>query len=368
MRDLVGETSALRQRVAEIVRRLDLSGQEKRLEELETEASQPGFWDDSRKASRVSQEMVSLRNDVEAWRSLEEESCSLEELAQLALDEGDEELAESVQGDLERLQKKLREMEFAAQLSGEYDERPAIVSIKAGAGGVEAQDWTEMLLRMYLRWAESRGFKTEILESSPGDGAGLKSVTAQITGRYAYGYLRGERGVHRMVRISPFDSSHSRHTTFALVEVLPEPDQQDSEKVEINPDDLKLDTFRAGGHGGQNVQKNSTAVRLTHIPSGLVVAVQNERSLTQNREVAMRILQARLIDIKMQEEKEERERLKGDHVSPEWGRQVRSYVLHPYKMVKDHRSGYETADAEAVLEGDLEEALEANLLQSMGDE
>ena len=309
--------------------------------------------------------MAGVRSDLESWREVESGSESLEELAEMAIDEDDKSLTDSIRDDYDALAARVRKMEFAVQLSGEYDERPAILSIKQGAGGVEAQDWVEMLLRMYLRWAESRGFKTSVLESVVGEEAGLKSATAQIDGRYGYGYLKSERGVHRLVRLSPFDADHMRHTTFALVEVLPQPEEQDT-TIEIKPDDLRIDTFRAGGHGGQNVQKNDTAVRITHLPTNIVVSVQNERSQLQNRAVAMRILTARLMDIQIQEAEEHRLKLKGEHVSPEWGRQVRSYVLHPYKMVKDHRSGYETADAEGVLEGDLDGLLEAYLLHSVG--
>ncbi len=338
---------------------------ESRLTELEKAASQPGFWDDSRKAQEISREMAGVRDDVESWREVESGSESLEELAAMAIEEADESLADDIRNDYDALIDRVQKMEFAVQLSGEYDERPAIISLKQGAGGVEAQDWVQMLLRMYLRWAESRGFKAAVLESTTGDETGLKSATAQIEGRYAYGYLKSERGVHRMVRLSPFDADHMRHTTFALVEVLPQPEDQDT-TVEINSDDLRIDTFRAGGHGGQNVQKNDTAVRITHLPTSLVVSVQNERSQLQNRAVAMKILTARLMDIQMQEAEAARVKLKGAHVAPEWGRQVRSYVLHPYKMVKDHRSGYETADAEGVLEGGIDGLLEAFLLHSVG--
>ena len=338
---------------------------ETRLSELEESASQPGFWDDTRKAQALSREMAGVRDDVDSWREVESESESLDELMQMAIEESDESLADAIRDDYEALMDRVKKMEFAVQLSGEHDERPAIISLKQGAGGVEAQDWVQMLLRMYLRWADSRGFKASVLESTAGDETGLKSATAQIEGRYAYGYLKSERGVHRMVRLSPFDADHMRHTTFALVEVLPQPEDQDT-TIEINSDDLRIDTFRAGGHGGQNVQKNDTAVRITHLPTNIVVSVQNERSQLQNRAVAMKILTARLMDIQMQEAEEERVKLKGAHVAPEWGRQVRSYVFHPYKMVKDHRSGYETADAEGVLEGEIDGLLEAFLLYSMG--
>jgi peptide chain release factor 2 len=309
--------------------------------------------------------MAGVRDDVDSWREVESESESLDELMQMAIEESDESLTDAIRDDYEALMDRVKKMEFAVQLSGEHDERPAIISLKQGAGGVEAQDWVQMLLRMYLRWADSRGFKASVLESTAGDETGLKSATAQIEGRYAYGYLKSERGVHRMVRLSPFDADHMRHTTFALVEVLPQPEDQDT-TIEINSDDLRIDTFRAGGHGGQNVQKNDTAVRITHLPTNIVVSVQNERSQLQNRAVAMKILTARLMDIQMQEAEEERVKLKGAHVAPEWGRQVRSYVFHPYKMVKDHRSGYETADAEGVLEGEIDGLLEAFLLYSMG--
>jgi peptide chain release factor 2 len=254
-------------------------------------------------------------------------------------------------------------LEFELQLSGEYDDRAAILYVKQGAGGVDAQDWAEMLLRMYTRWAERRGFGADVLDFTPGDEAGIKSATIKIDGKFAYGYLRSERGVHRLVRLSPFDADHRRHTSFALVEVLPEADE--SEEVKVNQDDLRVEVFRASGNGGQNVQKNSTAIRLTHLPTNLVVAVQNERSQAQNREVAMRILLSRLVDLDMQKKAEERAKLKGEHVSAEFGRQVRSYVQHPYQMVKDHRTDFQTTAAQAVLDGDLDELLKSYLTSQM---
>jgi len=254
-------------------------------------------------------------------------------------------------------------LEFELQLSGEYDDRAAILYVKQGAGGVDAQDWAEMLLRMYTRWAERRGFGADVLDFTPGDEAGIKSAAIKIDGKFAYGYLRSERGVHRLVRLSPFDADHRRHTSFALVEVLPEADE--SEEVKVNQDDLRVDVFRASGNGGQNVQKNSTAIRLTHLPTNLVVAVQNERSQAQNREVAMRILLSRLVDLDMQKKAEERAKLKGEHVSAEFGRQVRSYVQHPYQMVKDHRTDFQTTAAQAVLDGDLDELLKSYLTSQM---
>lgn len=304
-------------------------------------------------------ELASLKSHVAAWRGAEQQVASISDLLGLSIAESDDSISAQCAQDLAALTAKFAELEFDLQLSGEHDRRPALVSIKQGAGGVEAQDWAEMLLRMYTRWAERRGWKNEVLDYSAGEEAGIKAATIKIDGEYAYGYLRGERGVHRLVRLSPFDADHSRHTSFALVEVLPEPDEQS--EVNIHPDDIKFEAFRAGGHGGQNVQKVSTAVRITHIPTGIVVAVQNERSQGQNKDVAMRILKARLVDLETQKRSDERTRLKGEHVSAEFGRQVRNYVLHPYHLVKDTRSGYETSNTGAVLDGDIDEMLKAGL-------
>ena len=343
----------------------DLPALESRIAEAEQEASDPTFWDDPKRAQRRMQTLASMKAEHEAWTEVSGSSESLEELAELAIEESDDSMADQLRAEFERLLKKVEQLEFNLHLSGEYDERPAILAVKSGAGGVDAQDWAEMLFRMYCRWAEKEGYGVEILDETPGDEAGLKSAAARIDGRYAYGYLRSERGVHRLVRLSPFDSDHRRHTSFALVEVLPEPDEE--EEVTINPDDIRLDVFRAGGHGGQNVQKNSTAVRITHIPTNLVVAVQNERSQLQNREVAMRILHARLVDLEMQRRAEERSKLKGEHISAEFGRQVRSYVLHPYQMVKDHRSDFQTGDAQGVLQGSIDDLLKANLTSQVSE-
>ena len=309
------------------------------------------------------QELAVLREEVSAWRDIESAAENLAQLVAMAVEEADDSLHEECAGELERLKKRVEELEFALQLSGEHDDRAAILAVKQGAGGTDAQDWAEMLLRMYVRWAERRGFKATVLDSMPGDEAGIKGAIVRIDGRYAYGYLKVERGVHRLVRLSRFDSAHLRHTSFALVEVLP--DVGDDSEVVIAEDDLKIDTFRAGGHGGQNVQKNATAVRITHEPTGIVVSVQNERSLSQNKEIAFKILHARLTDLEIQRRNKERAKLRGEHVSPEWGRQARSYVLHPYRMVKDHRTGFETSDADGVLDGDLDDLLKACLASDM---
>ena len=274
---------------------------------------------------------------------------------------------ESLRGDLElettALEADLQKRAFTTMLSGRYDDDDALLAIHAGAGGTDSQDWAAMLERMYLRWADTRGYKTEILDRTDGEEAGLKSVTIAINGKYAYGYLRSEKGVHRLVRLSPFDAAHRRHTSFALVEILPQVAMDDTE-VEINPNDIKMDVFRSSGAGGQNVQKNATAVRLTHIPTGIVVTCQNERSQLQNRENALRVLRARLLEIKHAEKEQEIAVLRGEYTKAEWGSQIRSYVLHPYQMVKDHRTEYETGNTQSVLDGDLDAFMDAYLRQS----
>ncbi|MCY4653998.1 MAG: peptide chain release factor 2, partial [Dehalococcoidia bacterium] len=314
---------------------------------------------------RVMRRMADLKQESESWNSLDTQATELGELLELALEEGDQSLAESIGEDLAALESELEDLEFRLMLSGEYDDHNAILALHAGAGGVDSQDWVQMLMRMYLRWSEGRGYRTEVLDISHGDEAGVKSVVVQVSGDHAYGYLKAEKGVHRLVRISPFDGNHARHTSFALAEVMPE--VEDDADLEIGPDDLKIDTFRAGGHGGQNVQKNSTAIRITHLPTGTRVSCQNERSLRQNREIAMRILMARLVELDMQKKAEEMARIKGDHISPEWGNQIRSYVLHPYQMVKDHRMDYSVSDTGAVLDGDLDGFILSYLKTTVGE-
>ncbi len=312
------------------------------------------------------QQISTLRARVETWRELERRVRDTVELIELAVEESDESVAVAATADLDHAEKSLEQLEFQLQLSGEYDSRNAILAVHAGAGGTESQDWAEMLLRMYLRWAERRGFHVEILDTTEGEEAGIKSATIEINGPYAYGYLQSERGVHRLVRQSPFDSSHSRHTSFAKVEVMPEVEA--SGEIEVNPDDVKIDVFRSSGAGGQNVQKNSTAVRLTHLPTGIVVTCQNERSQGRNRESAMKVLEARLLEIELLRQEEEKARLKGQHVDMGWGNQIRSYVLHPYKMIKDHRTSYETSDTIAVLDGEIDGFVAAFLKSRVGEE
>jgi len=301
--------------------------------------------------------LAEAREQVETWRGLEAKVGELSDLLELAEAEEDEATAADVSAEVETLAARLDKLELSLALSGEYDRRDAILAIHAGAGGTDSQDWADMLLRMYLRWAEGHGYQAGVLDMTVGEEAGIKSATAEVAGPNAYGYLRAERGVHRLVRLSPFDFAHARHTSFALVEVMPE--VEDVAEVTIDPDDLRIDVFRASGHGGQHVQKNATAVRITHVPSGIVVSCQNERSQYRNKDIAMKVLQARLLERELEHQAEEKDRLKGEHVSAAWGNQIRSYVLHPYKMVKDHRTGYETSDAEAVLDGELDELLRA---------
>jgi peptide chain release factor 2 len=278
---------------------------------------------------------------------------------------GDEDLRGELETETQAIEKDVGQREFNAMLSGDYDRGGAIFAIHAGAGGTDSQDWAEMLQRMYLRWMEKHNYETDIIDFTPGEEAGIKSVTVAVGGRYAYGYLQAEKGVHRLVRLSPFDSNNRRHTSFAMVEVLPQVD--DDIEIDIAPSDLKIDTFKAGGAGGQSVQKNDTAVRITHLPTGIVASCQNQRSQTQNRETAMKVLKARLLEIKEREKAEKLADLRGEYTKAEWGSQIRSYVLHPYQMVKDHRTEHETGNASAVLDGDLDGFIQAYLRANVGE-
>jgi peptide chain release factor 2 len=331
---------------------------ESSLIELEKEIASPEFWDDPASAQGIMKMATGIRNDLEYWNEFAQKIRDAHELASLE----DESLRGELEDEIQEIESEVGKREFTAMFSGKYDADDAILAIHAGAGGTDSQDWTEMLMRMYLRWAESRGFETEIMDTTPGEEAGVKSVTISVKGKYAYGYLRSEKGVHRLVRLSPFDSAHRRHTSFALVEILPQI-AFDNPEVHIEPGDVKIDTYKSSGAGGQNVQKNATAVRLTHIPSGLVVTCQNERSQTQNRENAMRVLIGRLVEIQQAEKSEEIAVLRGEYTKAEWGSQIRSYVLHPYQIVKDHRTDFEVGNAQAVLNGDLDKFMEAYLRQ-----
>lgn len=340
----------------------DVDAKSEKLSSLEEAAALPGFWDDATTAQAVMRDITKLRNQVGVWEKLSDTLAETRELAELE----DEDLAVELGRDVDALEVEVHDLEFQTLFSGQYDDEDALLSIHAGAGGTEAQDWAEMLLRMYTRWAESHGFQVDILDISRGDEAGLKSVMLSVRGDYAYGRLQSERGVHRLVRISPYDASKRRHTSFAKLELWP--DIADEIEIEIDEKDLRIDRFRASGAGGQHVQKNETAVRLTHYPSGFVVSCQNQRSLTQNMQAAMKILKAQLFELERQKQEAEISALKGKVVDAGWGNQIRSYVLHPYKMVKDLRTGYETGNTQAVLNGRLDPFVEAYLRSIVGEQ
>jgi peptide chain release factor 2 len=314
-----------------------------------------------RAAQATMQRLAALREEITAWESLQARLQDALELAAL----NDNSLAEDLQQEVAALQHIVDQRAFEAMMSGKYDNEHAILSVHAGAGGTESQDWAQMLLRMYLRWAEAHDLKVEIIDQMEGEGAGIKSATITIKGSYAYGYLQSERGVHRLVRISPFDANKRRHTSFALVEVVPDVQGEIAEIV-IDEKDLEIDTYRSSGAGGQHVQKNETAIRIVHKPTGLVVTCQNERSQNQNRERAMQVLRARLLDLERRKQEEEFAKLKGAHVDVNFGSQIRSYVLHPYQLVKDHRTDYEVGNAAAVLDGRLDDFMEAYLRAKVG--
>ena len=303
-----------------------------------------------------------LKASVAIWTETQQRISDTLELAEM----DDDDLRADLEREANQLNHTVERLTFRAKLSGEYDTEDAYLAIHAGAGGTDAQDWAGMLLRMYLRWAEKRGFKVDIVSEMAGDEAGIKSATLAIQGDYVFGYAQSEAGVHRLVRLSPFDSNNRRHTSFTLVEVWP--DIQEDIEIEINDKDLQIDTFRSSGAGGQNVQKNDTAVRITHLPTGLVVSCQNERSQTQNKDRAMQVLKMRMLDIERRKQQEEFAELKGAHVSAEWGNQIRSYVLHPYQMVKDLRTNHETGNTQGVLDGDLDAFMEAYLADRVGSE
>ncbi len=338
----------------------DIARQADEAQTLEAASAEFDFWDDPQDAQRVMRRLSRLKSSVATWQGTLSRLEDAVELAEL----DDDEIAADLEHEADALEQTVERLTFRAKLSGKYDEEDAYLAIHAGAGGTDAQDWAQMLLRMYLRWAERRGFKIEIVSEMPGDEAGVKSATVAIQGDYVYGYLKSERGVHRLVRLSPFDSNHRRHTSFCLVEVWP--DVQEDVDIVIDEKDLQIDTFRSSGAGGQNVQKNETAIRITHLPTGLVVSCQNERSQAQNKERAMQVLKLRLLDLERQKQDEEFAELKGEHISAGWGNAIRSYVLHPYQLVKDTRTGHETGNTQAVLDGDLDAFMEAYLAEKVG--
>jgi len=333
----------------------DLSSKKNELDTLKSESEVQEFWNNPDSAQRTMKRIAQLENQINEWDEIAAETEGIKSL--LELDDGS--LTEEIETSIAKLESILAEKEITILLSGQYDQGNALLAIHAGAGGTDSQDWAAMLERMYLRWAELKGYKTEILDRTAGEEAGLKSVTISVQGDLAYGYLRCEKGVHRLVRLSPFDAAHRRHTSFALVEVLPE--IEDNSEIVIRPEDIEIEVYKSSGAGGQNVQKNMTAVRIIHLATGLVVTCQNERSQTQNRESALKVLRSRLFEIQQQERSDEVSELKGEFKKVEWGSQIRSYVLHPYQMVKDHRSEYETGNTQGVLDGHIDGFIEAFL-------
>ena len=343
----------------------DLANKEDAISVMEREAGEPGYWDDHQSAQMKMQQLGRLKDTVNLWRGLESSSKNLVELTSMALEENDASLQEQLEVESADLSQRLAREEINLTLSGPYDDRPAIVSIHAGAGGTDAQDWAEMLLQMYCQWAENGKRPLDVMDLSYGEEAGLRGATLEIGGAHAFGYLLAEQGVHRLVRLSPFDPNNLRQTSFAQVEILPT--SEDDPEVEVRSEDIKMDTFRSSGPGGQNVQKVASAVRLTHVPSGIVVTCQNERSQHQNREFAIRILKAKLLARQAEEKAKQVANMRGERSANEWGNQIRSYVLHPYKSVKDHRTNLQSTNPDAVLGGDIDKFIEAYLMSKVGE-
>lgn len=331
----------------------DISNLEKELKELEKETTKQEFWENQQNTSRVLKRITEIKNKIEGYKVTKNNLDNLTDLLELLKIEEDEQLEADLEKNILDLKNNIDKLEISTLLSGKYDINNAIITLHPGAGGTEAQDWVEMLYRMYTRWADKNGYKVTEMDYLEGEEAGIKSVTFEIIGEYAYGYMKGEMGVHRLVRISPFDSGGRRHTSFASVEVLPE--ITDDIEIDINPDDLRIDTYRASGAGGQHINKTSSAVRITHIPTNIVVACQSERSQIQNRETAMKMLKSKLLDLKEKEHKDKIEDLKGEQREIAWGSQIRSYVFCPYTMVKDHRTNYEVGNVEAVMDGKIDD-------------
>ena len=357
MRDFSDDLNALARRVTEARAYLHVDEARVKLTELEAEAGKPDLWDDPDRARKLTTEMARLREDIELVEGLEERLSDTQTLHQLGREEGDDSVEKEVEAEIAALRDELDRLELRALFTGEHDERDAICEVHSGAGGTDAQDWTDMLMRMFTRWGERRGFDVELVETQPGTEAGLTSATFTVKGRYAYGMLSGERGVHRLIRISPFDANARRQTAFASLDCVPALEEE--EVPEIDPTDLRIDTYRSSGAGGQHVNVTDSAVRITHLPTGVVVSCQNERSQTQNKAHAMQILAARLAERQRQERTEELAQISGDKREVAFGSQIRSYTLAPYRLVKDERTRHETGNVDAVLDGDLDPFIEA---------
>lgn len=358
MQELLEEIVSLREKIKNLKSRVNLEAKEGEIKSLEKEMNEPSFWADQNRAKWISQNVADLKEEIASWQKLEKEIDDLWELAKEDKDDKNVDLSKEAKDQLEKLDWQFKDLEIKTVLNGKYDSLNAVITIYAGAGGTEAQDWAEMLERMYLKFCERRGFKTSVIDQSKGGEAGIKSATIEITGRYVYGYLKAESGVHRLVRLSPFDADHARHTSFAMVEVTPEIEQQD---FELKDEDLKIETSTASGHGGQSVNTTYSAIRLTHLPTNIKVSCQNERSQQQNKATALKILKGRLAKYYETQAEDERMRLRGELTEAAWGNQIRSYVLHPYKMVKDHRTDYEVHEPEKVLDGEIDNFIEVYL-------
>lgn len=359
LEDIKPRLGELKEKLDQMEVSLEVPAKEEKIAELEYKMGEPTFWDDAEEAQKINQELNDVKISVDKFKSLKAKFEDAQTLWEMAMEDGDESLEEEIKDALDKVADGLENLQLEVLLSGPYDANNAILTLHAGAGGTEAQDWTQMLLRMYGRWAERHGFTVETADLLPGDEAGVKSATLFIKGHNAYGFLKSEKGIHRLVRISPFDANARRHTSFAACDIMPEID--DAVEVDINMADVRVDTYRASGAGGQHINKTSSAVRMTHEPTGIVVQCQNERSQLQNREQCLKMLRAKLFELEQEKKEKELAKLEGDQQKIEWGSQIRSYVFQPYTMVKDHRTNEETGNVQAVMDGDLDPLIRAYL-------